>query len=492
MRAIQEPCINEDELFDLGNFRQKEGVSHVVLGQDLSNGENEQLLQLLQSYSGIFSDVPGKTDVIEHTIQLTDNKPISSRPYPLPYAVRENLKEEIADMLQLGVIRESSSPYASPIVIVKKKDGSNRICVDYRKLNRVTITDPEPMSIAQDLFQKLGKSKFFSKIDLSKGYWQIPVAGADIHKTAFVTPDGAYEFLRTPFGMKNSGATLVRGMRKIFSGMTNVESYIDDLIIYNNDWDSHLATLNEVFQRLQHAKLTARPSKCMLAAKSVEFLGHSIGHDWITPSDDNLEKIRSAKRPSSKKEVRSFIGLLNYYRDFIPNFAAIAAPLTDLTKKGQPNKVIWEEAQEKAFCTLQTALLQKPILKLPDHQRQFVLRTDASAIGLGAVLLQEYEGKLHPVGFASKKLTAAEGRYSTLQKECLAIVWGITKFRLFLAGKLFVLQTDHKPLAYLNTAKYQNDKVMRWALALQEYEYHVRDIPGKDNHIADYLSRVMD
>ena len=251
------------------------------------------------------------------------------------------------EMEDLGIIRKSTSPYASPIVIVKKKDGSNRICVDYRKLNKITITDPEPMTTTEDLFQRLGRSHYFTKIDLSKGYWQIPVEEEDIPKTAFVTPDASYEFVRMPFGMKNSGATLVRGLREILSGMEHVENYVDDLIVYTKDWDTHLQVLDELFRRLCLANLTARPSKCLIATSSVEFLGHNIGYDWIAPNEENLEKIRNAKRPTTKKELRSFFGLVNYYRDHIPSFATIAAPLSDLMRKGQPEKIKWERHRKK-------------------------------------------------------------------------------------------------------------------------------------------------
>ena len=344
---------------------------------------------------------------------------------------------------------------------------------------------------AEDSFQRLGKSKYYSKIDVSKGYWQIPVAEEDIKKTAFITPDGTYDFFRMPFGMKNSGATLVRGMRKILAGMNNVDSYIDDLIIHTNDWQAHLQVLGGLLRRLREAGLRVRPSKCVFGAESVEFLGHYIGRDWITINEDNLEKIRT-RRPTTKKEVRSFLGLANYYRAHIPTFAAVAAPLTDLTRKGQPNKIRWGQAQEKAFSSLQDCLLKRPILRLPDHSKPFILRTDASNFGLGAALMQQHEEKLYPVAYASKKLAPAETRYSTLEKECLGIVWGVTRFRLYLAGKPFILQTNHQPLAYINKTKYQNDRTMRWALALQGYYYTVQDIPGKDNVAADYLSRVMD
>ena len=229
------------------------------------------------------------------------------------------------------------------------------------------------------------------------------------------------------------------------------------------------------------------------------------GGDWITINEDNLEKIRTARRPTTKKEVANyyrfcfwgypllgFWGLANYYRAHIPTFAAVAAPLTDLTRKAEPKKFRWGHAQEKVFSSLQDCLLKRPILKLPDHTKPFILRTDASSFGLGTALMQQHDEKLYPVAYASKKLAPAETRYSTLEKECLGIVWGVTKFRLYLAGKPFVLQTDHQPLAHINKTKFQNNRIMRWALALQGYDYTVQDIAEKDNVAADYLSRVMD
>ena len=242
---------------------------------------------------------------------------------------------------------------------------------------------------------------------------------------------------------------------------------------------------------MRKAGLTVKPSKCVFGGESIEFLGHYIGRDWITVNGENLEKIHTARRPTTKKEVRSFLGLANYYRAHIPTFAAVAAPLTDLTRKGQPNKIRWEQAQEKAFSSLRDSLSKPPIFKLPDHSMPFILQTDASNCGLGAAFMQQHNERQYPVAYASKKLAPAETKYSMLEKECLCIVWGTTKFRLYLAGKQFILQTDHQPLAYINKIKYQNDRMMRWALSLQGYDYTVQDIPEKKNVAADYLSRVM-
>ena len=203
------------EVHDLEGYRQREGVRDVKLGDELPEDQRRVLKDLVRRYPDVFTDMPGETDVIQHQIRLTDDTPIRCNPYPLPYAMREELRNEVDIMLEMGVVRPSTLPYASPIVMVKKKDGSNRVCVDFRKLNKITEVDPEPMRTAEDLFRRLSGKKYLSKIDLTKGYWQIPVAPEDVHKTAFVTPDGQYEFTRMPFGMVNSGATLVRGLRKI-------------------------------------------------------------------------------------------------------------------------------------------------------------------------------------------------------------------------------------------------------------------------------------
>ena len=222
----------------------------------------------------------------------------------------------------------------------------------------------------------------------------------------------------------------------------------------------------------------------------MDFLGHCLKQGIIGLHQDNVEKIKDAPRPSTKKQVRSFMSLAGYYRDFIPNFAAIAVPLSDLTRKGQPNKVEWGEAQEKAYQTIKSYLTSEPILRLPDPAKTYFLRTDASNSGIGAVLMQKHDEKLFPVCYASKKLTGAERNYSTIEKECLAIVWSIKRFHLYLYGVSFVLQTDHEPLKYMNSAKFANGRLMRWAMFLQSYSFKVEAIKGSENVGADYLSRA--
>jgi hypothetical protein len=294
-----------------------------------------------------------------------------------------------------------------------------------------------------------------------------------------------------PFGLVNAAATFNRMMRKLLNNVPAVDSYIDDLLVHTHSWDYHLNVLREIFSRLRNAGLTIRPTKCHFGYKSLDFLGHKVSEGFIQPNSDRISAIRDAKRPVTKTQVRSFIGTVNYYRMYVPNFAAIATPITDLTKKGQPNNVSWGSAQEKAFQSLKRAMINDPILRLPDFQKTFVLRTDASDTGVGAVLLQNHNDELFPVAFASKKLLKREQAYSVIEKECLAVIWAVQKFQTYLYGKEFVLQTDHQPLIYLNRSKVANGRLMRWALCLQNYRFRIEAIKGVDNVGADYLSRSV-
>ena len=474
------------DFLEIGRYVAKESVADVATGPNLTDEQRSEFMDLANQFSSLFTEAPGTTDLAQHHMKLTSDEPVRSRPYPVPYSMRELLKKDIADMIKMGVIRESDSPYASPVVVVKKKDNTNRVCVDYRKLNKLTVIDPEPMPTAEHLSQKLSGDKFFTQIDLSKGYWQI----TDIPKTAFVTPDGSYEFLKMPFGMINSAATLKRVMKKLIEDLDNVDFYWDDILVHTRTWEEHIKAFRELFARLMRAGMTIRPTRFISGASCVDFLGHRLEQGVLGLHEENVEKIKKAPRPGTKKQVRSFVGLAGYYRDFIPNFAATAAPLSDLTRKGQPSRVEWGQTQEKAYQTIKFHLTDEPILRLPDSVKTYYLQTDASNTGIGAVLMQKHDEKLFPVCYASKKLSSAERNYSTIEKECLAVVWGIKRFHLYLYGVPFVVQTDHEPLKYMNSAKFANGRLMRWAMFLQSYTFRVEAIKGSENVGADYLSRA--
>ncbi|GFO27599.1 Zinc finger protein [Plakobranchus ocellatus] len=280
-----------EALSELGGWGSEESVNDLKYGDGLTLDQRRQLEEVAVSYSSIFSDRPGTASTEEHCIELTSSIPVRQRQYLVPYAMRQTLRDELREMEDLGIIRKSSSPYASPVVVVKKKDGTNRVCIDYRRLNKLTIFDPQPMTPPADIFQGMEKDQYFSKIDLSKGYWQIPVRKKDIPKTSFVTMDCHYEFLRMPFGMMYSGATLTHAVKKLLCGMDNVVDYIDDLLIHTETWEAHVKTLSELFRRLQGANFTVRPVTCLLGSRTVDFLGHSLGRGVIGLQDENVEKV---------------------------------------------------------------------------------------------------------------------------------------------------------------------------------------------------------
>ena len=434
--------------------------------------------------------MPGLTNLGEHDIKLLNKEPIKSKPYPLPHALRGEVTKEVQKMIDLGVVEPSSSPYASPIVMVKKKDGSIRFWCDYRKLNQVTVTDAEPIPDQEEIFAKLARDKYFTKIDLAKGYWQVPLTDNAKELTAFVTSDGLFQFLTMPFGLVNAPASFSRIMRDLLRGLSNVDNFIDDILIHTATFEEHIVILREVLERLKKANLTARPTKCFIGYRSIEFLGHCVGQGELRPVQDKVNAVQNAPRPKTKKQLRSFLGLVGYYRRFIPNFAAIAAPLTDRTKKGEPTVVTWGDAEEMAFKTLKKKLEKEPILHLPDLTLPFILRTDASDVGIGAILLQERDGKKFPIAYASRKLLPREQRYSVMERECLAIIWGTQKFEAYLFGKHFQLETDHQPLKCIAKSKVANARILRWALALQPYRFTITAIKGSENVGADYLSRI--
>jgi hypothetical protein len=411
--------------------------------------------------------------------------------YPTRQEVKDIVHKEIQEMIMMGVIEPGVSEYSAPIVLVKKKDGTTRFCIDYRKLNNSLLSDSEQMPDVDALFGKLSKAKYFSKLDLSKGYWQIPVQEEDRKKTAFSTPFGQFQWKTMPFGLKTAGAIFTRMMRKLLLPLErdDIDNFIDDILVASETWEDHVIALEAVMKRLIEANLTAKPSKCYFGFSELSYLGHLVGKGKIKPEDDKVEKLRKAERPTTKTEVRAFLGLAGYYRKFVKNFSELAHPLTELTKGKQPEKVKWSVEAEKAFSDLKEHLCCKPVMCLPDKNKEFILRTDASNQAVGAVLLQDHGDGPQPVAYASRKLKDAEKNYATIEKECLASIWAIKKFEPYLYGKSFVLETDHQPLHYLEKSKTENGRLMRWALTLQQYDFRVHVIKGKDNIGADYLSR---
>ncbi len=400
------------------------------------------------------------------------------------------VQSELEAMLEMGVIEESHSDWASPIVLVPKTDGSVRFCVDYSKVNAVSKFDAYPMPRVDELLDRLGTARFYSTLDLTKGYWQIPLSPLSKEKSAFTTPFGLHQFVTLPFGLFGAPATFQRLMDKILRPHTAyAAAYLDDIIIYSQDWQRHMVHLREVLRALRGAGLTANPKKCAIGRVEVRYLGFHLGHRQVRPQIDKTAAIAACPRPKTKKEVRQFLGLAGYYRRFIPDYSELTSPLTDLTKKEVPDTVPWTERCQQVFTQVKAALCGGPLLHSPDFSLPFLLQTDASDRGLGAVLTQEMGGEERPVLYISRKLSKRETMYSTIEKECLAIRWAVLTLRYYLLGREFTLCSDHAPLQWLHRMKDTNARITPWYLALQPFKFKVVHRPGTQMTVAHFLSR---
>ena len=374
--------------------------------------------------------------------------------------------------------------------LVSKKDGGVRFCIDYRKLNNQTKKDVYPLPRIDLILDALGKATIRSKLDLTSGYWQIPLQPEDREKTAFMTRDGLFEFLVMPFGLTNAPATFQRVMDMVLSGLNwkICMVYIDDIIVYSQDFDQHLEHLQEIFNRLSENSLVLCPKKCSFCCDELFFLGHKVSNKGIETDSTKIDKVQNAETPKNVKEVQQFLGLASYYRHFIKDFSLIAAPLSSLTGN---IPFTWQEPQQKAFDLLKQKLTTAPILAYPDFSKPFVLHTDASTHSIGAVLCQEQEGQERVLQYASRSLNPAERNYSTSEKECLSVYHWIKYFRCYLADKEFTVVTDHNALTWLFNKQQEgtNSRLFRWMLQLQAYSFKVLHRAGKKHDNADSMTR---
>ncbi|XP_074792474.1 uncharacterized protein LOC141975750 [Natator depressus] len=467
------------------------GVEEVNLSMTLGRMQRQQIQELCTSYAPTFSATPGLTERAYHSIDTGNARPIRVQPYRVSPQARTAIEREIRDMLQMGVICPSESAWASPVVLVPKPDGEIRFCVDYRKLNAVTRPDNYPMPRTDELLEKLGRAQFISTLDLTKGYWQVPLDESAKERSAFTTHLGLYEFNVLPFGLRNAPATFQRLVDGLLAGLGEYAvAYLDDVAIFSDSWADHLEHLQKVLERIREAGLTVKAKKCQIGLNRVTYLGHQVGQGTISPLQAKVDAIQKWPVPKSKKQVQSFLGLAGYYRRFVPHYSQIAAPLTDLTKKKQPNAVQWTEKCQKAFNKLKATLMSDPVLRAPDFDKPFLVTTDASERGVGAVLMQKGpDQEFHPVVFLSKKLSERESNWSITEKECYAIVYALEKLRPYVWGRRFHLQTDHAALKWLHTVKENNKKLLRWSLALQDFDFDIQHISGASNKVADALSR---
>ena len=464
----------------------------------LSPTDRSTLRDLLLQYHDVFAlhpDDHGYCDLAPHKIDTGDHSPIKQQPYRVPFRHREQLQNIINDLLQKGVITPSASPWASPVVLVPKKDGSLRLCVDYRRLNKITTADAYPLPRVDDTLDAFSGSKVFSTLDLASGYWQIAIHPQDQAKTAFVTPLGLYEFTVLPMGCCNGPATFQRLMQTILNNLLTSPDpvcrvFFDDIGLGSATVSLGLDGLRSVFTCLRRYNLKLRLEKCAFLQPRTKFLGVDISADGLHTSASKVHDIVHWRTPTSVREVRGFLGLAGYYRKFVPHFAQAAAPLAALTKKNA--KFSWGPACQAAFCVLKKRLSSAPVLAQPDYTSAaapFILDVDASDFGMGGVLSQVQDGHECVISYGSAILNTAQRNYSTTEKELLAFVHFADVFRYYLVGRAFVVRTDHAALKWLHSLKEPRGRRARWLEQLAELEFTVIHRPGRQHCNADALSR---
>jgi len=505
---VQEPIVALDEVDatwdnDCGTEIEFPGRESRILMklrvEHLNAEEKKSLVQTCMDYQTVFylpGDQLSSTGAVRHQITVEPGtESVNTRPYRLPEMQKREVGEQVKKLLREGIIEESNLPWNSPILLVPKKlDASGqqkfRLVVDYRKLNERTVGNAYPLPDITEILDQLGQAKYFSCLDLAMGYHQIEMDPSDIDKTAFSTKEGHWAYKRMPFGLKTAPATFQKLMNNVLSVLTGTRCFVflDDIVLYANSLADHDKKLREVLERLRKHNLKLQPDKCEFLKKDVVYLGHKISEHGVEPDARKLEVIEQFPPPKTAKQLKSFLGLMGYYRRFIPLFSKIASPLHKLLKRDA--KYLWEESQEAAFRALKQKLMTQPILQYPDFSKEFILTTDASNEGAGAVLSQGPIGKDLPIAYASRRFNKAEQNYSTVEKELAAIVWGIKHFRPYLYGRKFKIVSDHKPLTWIMSVKDPGSRLLRWRIQLEEYDYEIVYKPGVQNSNADALSRI--
>ena len=458
------------------------------LTEDENLAVRELLLRNKEAFK--FQESPlGRTDLVKHDIVTTTQMPIKQRARRFPIHQREEGEKLVKEMLEQGVIEPSTSPWASPVVLVKKKSGETRFCIDYRKLNAISVKDAYPLPRIDDCLDALAGAKCFSTLDLASGYWQVGMTEEAKSKSAFVTNGGLFQWKVMPFGLCNAPSTFERLMEKVLAGLTwqICLVYLDDIIVYSKTVPEHMNRLEVIMQKFIKAGLKLKPKKCNLFRTQVPFLGHVVSADGVSTDPEKIEAVQKWTVPRDLTDVRSFLGLCSYYRKFVPKFSEIAKPLTKLTEKDQP--FTWGSEQENAWLDLKQRLTTAPVLAYPDPSAEFILDTDASGYGIGAVLVQVQEGKERVIAYGSRSLTKEERRYCVTRRELLAIVYFLKQYRHYLYGQKFKVRTDHGALRWLMNFKDPQGQVARWLEVLGTYNFEVEHRPGLRHNNADALSR---
>jgi len=449
---------------------------------------------ILREFADVFPDdlpegLPPQR-AVDFAIELKPGtEPPSKAPYRLSHSELAELKKQLDDLLAKGFIQPSVSPFAAPVLFVKKKDGTSRMCVDYRMLNEATIRNRYSLPLIDDLFDRLLGASIFSKCDLRSGYHQVRIRKEHVERTAFVTRYGHYEFRVLPFGLTNAPATFMRLMNDVLRPLLDdcVVVYLDDILVYSRSEEEHRVHLKKVLELLRAHKLYAKMSKCEFGVPETEFLGHIVGAAGVRACHDKVKAMMDWPLPQNVTDIRQFTGLTSYYRRFVKDYAKIAGPLTDLVKKDVP--FIMGDKERAAFEELKKRMTTAPVLRLPDPTRPFIVTTDASDKGIGAVLEQEEDGVKRVVAYMSKKLSPAEQKWSTYAKELFAFTEALDTWHVYLKDKPFDWYTDHQPLKYFKTQKPRLNRLRNYVDLTRDYEFETHYKPGRENVVADALSR---
>lgn len=457
-----------------------------------ADSHHHELIKLFDKYNQCIAAKIcqlGEVKGHEMSIQLNDSRPVQFRPYRTSHTDRQIMRDMVDELLESGIIRESNSAYASPALLVNKKNGEKRLCIDYRSLNKITVRDKYPMPRIEELIDRLQGCKFFTSLDLKSGYYQIRMAEESVHKTAFITEDGHYEFLRLPFGLVNAPSCFQQMMNRVIGNLRfgKVIIYLDDILIISETAEQNLKLLETVLNIFKEHGLTLNLKKCHFLKTDIEFLGYRINSEGLKPSEAKIKSVKEFPVPTTIHQLRQFLGLISYFRKFIRNCAILTSPLTKLLKKDQP--WIWNSEHDKAFVTLKETLTSDSVLTIFDPNKECLLYTDASRDGIAGILMQDTELGEKPVHFYSRQTTKDEKKYHSFELELLAIVQSLTKFRHYLLGSHFRIITDCNAVRYALTKKEIIPRIARWVLSTQEFSYDITHREGTRMQHVDALSR---